>query len=161
MSKTGSEPGVKPGVEKIEQWARTEHNSSPTPLTSSRPERLLSPERVLWTEVTANGSLSPAQSRLQALTLPQGRPSLAAASRDTVCFSIKDQPVIPLRGGPESPTQPGVYWFQSETTSRALMVDVHLKDGKLTEWWCNQDVPVTNLKGIWRGPIPPSTGPGR
>jgi hypothetical protein len=26
------------------------------------------------------------------------------------------------RGGTESQTKPGVYWFQCETTSRALMV---------------------------------------
>ena len=64
-----------------------------------------------------------------------------------------------LRDGPESPTQPGVYWFQSETTSRALMVDVRMMNGQLMEWWPNQDVPVTNLKGFWRGPIPPSSGP--
>ena len=64
-----------------------------------------------------------------------------------------------LRGDSDSPTQPGAYWFQSETTSRALMVDVRLKDGELTVWWPNQDVPVTTLKGIWRGPIPPSSGP--
>ena len=65
-----------------------------------------------------------------------------------------------LRGGPESPTKPGVYWLQSETTSRALMVDVRLKDGQLMVWWPNQDVPVENLKGRWRGSILPSSGPG-
>ena len=43
-------------------------------------------------------------------------------------------------GGPESPTKPGVYWFQSESTSRALMVNVRLKDGKLSVWWSNQDL---------------------
>ncbi len=64
-----------------------------------------------------------------------------------------------LRGGSESPTKPGVYWFQSETTSRALTVDVRLKDGKLTVWWPNQDELVANLKGRWRGPIPLSSGP--
>jgi hypothetical protein len=74
--------------------------------------------------------------------------------------SIKDQPVILVRGDPESPMHPGVYWFQGETRSRALMVGVRLKDAKLTVWWPNQDVPVTNLKGVWRGPIPPSSALG-
>lgn len=65
-----------------------------------------------------------------------------------------------FRGGPESPTQPGAYWFQSETTSRELIVEVRVTNGQLTVWWPNQDVPVANLKGRWRGPIPPSSGPG-
>jgi hypothetical protein len=42
----------------------------------------------------------------------------------------------------EIPTQPGWYWFQPETTSRALMVDVRVTNGPLTAWWLNQDVPV-------------------
>lgn len=65
-----------------------------------------------------------------------------------------------LRGGPESPTKPGLYWCQNETTSRALMLEVRVTHGELTVWWLNQDEPVANLKGRWRGPIPPSSGPG-
>lgn len=65
-----------------------------------------------------------------------------------------------LRGDSESPTKPGVYRFQSETTSRALMVDVRVTNGQLPVWWLNQDVPVINLKSLWRGPIPPSSGLG-
>jgi hypothetical protein len=65
-----------------------------------------------------------------------------------------------LRGGPESPTKPGVYWFQNETTSRAIMVEVRVTDGQLTVWFPSYDQPVAMLKGHWRGPIPPSTGPG-
>ena len=57
-----------------------------------------------------------------------------------------------LRGGPDSPTKPGVYWFHSETTSRALMVDVRVTNGELTVWWPNQDQPVTKLKGQWAAP---------
>jgi hypothetical protein len=63
---------------------------------------------------------------------------------------------------PESetiPTRPGVYWYQPETMLRALMVEVRLTDGQLTVWWPNQDQPVAKLKGTWRGPIPPSSGP--
>ena len=65
-----------------------------------------------------------------------------------------------LRGSTGSPTQPGVYWFQNETTSQALMVEVRVTHGQLTVWWPIQDVPATNLEGIWRGPIPPTFGPG-
>ena len=45
----------------------------------------------------------------------------------------------------ESPTQSGVYWFHSETMSRALMVDVRMTNGQLMVWWPNQDEPVANL----------------
>ena len=31
----------------------------------------------------------------------------------------------------ESPTEPGVYWFQSETASRVLMVEVRVTNGQL------------------------------
>jgi hypothetical protein len=58
------------------------------------------------------------------------------------------------------PTHPGWYWFQPETTSRILMVEVRMTNGELTVWWPNEDQPVTNLNGHWRGPIPPSSGPG-
>jgi hypothetical protein len=67
-----------------------------------------------------------------------------------------------LRDSPESPTQPGVYWFQSETMLRAVMVDVRMTDGELMVCWLTRpDEPVAKLKGHWRGPTPPSTtGPG-
>ena len=64
-----------------------------------------------------------------------------------------------LRNTTESPTKPGVYWFHSETASRPLMVEVRMTNGQLTVWWPNQNAPVANLKGRWRGPIPPSSGP--
>jgi hypothetical protein len=53
----GVGPGIgsETGSRKLERWTRTEQDSLPTPLPSSRPERLLSPVRVLWTEMTANG----------------------------------------------------------------------------------------------------------
>ena len=38
-------------------------------------------------------------------------------------------------------------------------MQVRLTNGELTVWWPNQDTPVAKLKGHWRGPIPPSTGP--
>ena len=64
---------------------------------------------------------------------------------------------------PESeaiPTQPGVYWFQPETTSRAMLVEVRMTNGTLTVWWPNEDQPVAKLKGHWPGPIRSSSGPG-
>lgn len=65
-----------------------------------------------------------------------------------------------IKWNTEPPTKPSFYWFQRELTSRALMVGIRATDGQLTVWWPNQDVPVTNLKGVWRGPILPSSGPG-
>jgi hypothetical protein len=52
------------------------------------------------------------------------------------------------------------YWFQSEPMTRAMLLDVRVTNGELTVWWRNEDQPVANLKGQWRGPIPPSSGPG-
>jgi hypothetical protein len=60
----------------------------------------------------------------------------------------------------EPPTKPGTYWFKREPTSRAIMVDVRVREGQLTVWWPNKNQPVAKLKGRWRGPIPPSSGPG-
>lgn|SRR5215467_1383040 len=55
-----------------------------------------------------------------------------------------------FRGTTESPTQPGTYWFQSETTPRPLMVEVRVTNGQLTAQWLNQDEPVAKIKGRWR-----------
>ena len=60
----------------------------------------------------------------------------------------------------DPPTQPGAYWFQPETVGRALLVEVRLTEGQLTVWWPKTHQPVGNVNGRWRGPIPPSTGPG-
>lgn len=49
-----------------------------------------------------------------------------------------------LRGGSELLTQPGIYWFQNETTSRVLMLEVRVTNGQLAVWWPNQDLPVAN-----------------
>jgi hypothetical protein len=53
------------------------------------------------------------------------------------------------------PTQPGAYWFQSEGTGYEIVVDVSLKNGELIVWWLNKDVPITELTGLWRGPLKP------
>ena len=69
-------------------------------------------------------------------------------------------PEADLRGSPESPTTPGTYWFQSETMSRAVMVDVRVTNGKpMVCWLTRPDEPVAKLKGHWRGPLRSSTGP--
>ena len=59
-----------------------------------------------------------------------------------------------------APTQPGWYWWKRDGEARESMVQLCLTNGELTLWWPNQDTPVAKLKGHWRGPIPPSTGPG-
>jgi hypothetical protein len=43
---SGAKPGANREVNNANRCARREHDSPPIPLTSSRPERLLSPERV-------------------------------------------------------------------------------------------------------------------
>jgi len=53
------------------------------------------------------------------------------------------------------PSRPGAYWFQGETMSRKVLVNVRRKNGELTVRLFNQDVLVADLKGHWRGPIPP------
>jgi hypothetical protein len=70
-------------------------------------------------------------------------------------------PETDLRSSSEPPTTPGTYWFQSETTSRAIMLELRMTNGELMVWWPHrQDEPVAKLKGYCRGPIPPTTGPG-
>jgi len=58
-----------------------------------------------------------------------------------------------------SPSRRGWYWWERDDQSSAIMVEVRLANGELTGWWTNLDTPVTKLRGSWRGPIPPSTGP--
>ena len=61
----------------------------------------------------------------------------------------------------DSPTTPGVYWFQHDAMSRAIMVEVRMINGELVVCWPPRpDEPVAKLKGNWRGPIPSTTGAG-
>jgi hypothetical protein len=46
-------------------------------------------------------------------------------------ISQSSLPEADRRGSPESPMTPGVYWFQSETTTRAMMVEVRVTNGEL------------------------------
>src|SRR5438552_17128694 len=57
----------------------------------------------------------------------------------------------------EPPTQPEAYWFQRESTSRMMLLEVRVTDGALTVRWPIEDQPVAKLQGGWRGPIPPSS----
>jgi len=77
------------------------------------------------------------------------------AKHNSASFSEAD-----LGSGTEFPTKPGVYWFQSKTMARALMVEVRVMNGELTVWWFTQDKPVAKLTGCWHGPISPLSGPG-
>ena len=86
------------------------------------------------------------------IALKHPAPFLLILARATTQHSPR--PEGNFSSGPEAPTVPGVYWFQSETTSNALRMEVRLKEGKLTVWWANQDQPVTQLTGIWYGPMP-------
>ncbi len=58
------------------------------------------------------------------------------------------------------PTQPGSYWFHNESAFQELMIEVSVTNGTLTASWLGENVPVTSLKGRWRGPLIPSSGPG-
>lgn len=57
------------------------------------------------------------------------------------------------------PTQSGLYWFQGEMMHWEMMVHVRLTNGQLMVWWLNQDEPVANMKGAWRGPLLPFSDP--
>ncbi len=72
----------------------------------------------------------------------------------------KKQPLSTLVRLPGPPTHPGWFWWTRDGQSTEIMVEVRLTNGELTVWWPNQDTSVAKLRGSWRGPIPPSTGPG-
>jgi len=73
---------------------------------------------------------------------------------------MTNQGSIPPFAPTALPTQPGAYWYLSETAQWEILVQVRVKDGELIVWLLKEDVPVATLNGRWRGPIPPSTGPG-
>lgn len=68
----------------------------------------------------------------------------------------------PIPWTTDLPTQPGTYWHKKTPIDTSDTVNVHAIEGKLmvTVSSATPDVPVTNMKGYWRGPIPPSSGPG-
>ena len=52
------------------------------------------------------------------------------------------------------PSRPGAYWFKDETLAGYVLVTVRRKNGELTAWLVDRDVPVADLNGHWAGPIP-------
>lgn len=74
--------------------------------------------------------------------------------RNPATFSEVDHP-----SEIDLPTKPGLYWFQRDAMSKEIMLEVRLTNGALTVWWPNEDQPIVNLNGRWRGPILPSSGP--
>jgi hypothetical protein len=68
----------------------------------------------------------------------------------------------PIPWTTDIPTQPGTYWHKKTPIDTSDTVNVHAIEGKLmvTVNSATPDVPIANLKGYWRGPIPPSSGPG-
>lgn len=73
--------------------------------------------------------------------------------------SISDAP-IPWTT--DIPTQPGTNLHKKTPIDTSDTVNVHAIEGKLvvTVNSATPDVPISNLKGYWRGPIPPSIGLG-
>ena len=111
--------------------------------------------KVNWVEAEWAGveflGVSPQNHELHRLCREQ---DVSPSKSHSASFSEADR-----ASGTESPTKSGVYWFQSRTMARALMVEVRVMNGELTVWWPTQDEQVANLKGHWKGPIPPSSGP--
>jgi len=82
--------------------------------------------------------------------------------RDTTRKPEEEQLLPPLEILPRPPTQPGWYWWSDHRASRGILMEVRLIDGQLTlHRFYQDDVPVADAKGYWRGPLKPSTGPGR
>lgn len=58
------------------------------------------------------------------------------------------------------PTHAGAYWYRSEHAGQGVLLNICMKDGELQARYLNEDIPVSTMKGYWRGSIPPSTGQG-
>ena len=68
-------------------------------------------------------------------------------------------PLPPLEQMPGPPSAPGWFWFKSELAIREMMFEVRLIDGELCMvMFYEDDVPVVDAKGYWRGPLRPSSG---
>ena len=59
------------------------------------------------------------------------------------------------KGEPDQvyPTKPGVYWFHREKALRAEIMDVRRRGRRLVVHIEQQYLPVTEVRGVWRGPI--------
>jgi len=70
----------------------------------------------------------------------------------------KSYPQYPIPAPPDGwdltpPTQPGVYWFHSEDGVHTMLVEIYLKNREMIVCWSNQEVPLTDWWGLWRGPL--------
>ena len=56
------------------------------------------------------------------------------------------------------PTEPGVYWFQEDGSSRGILGEVRVTNGPLTVMWTDIDRAEATFRARWRGPLLSSTG---
>ena len=111
------------------------------------------PGLVSWRWV-AGGGIKPVAGTNAGTVRKKAVPLPLADEHDMASHEKPSPSHLQMQNNP--PTTPGAYWFQSENTSRAVMVEVRVTNGELTVWWLTRpDEPVANLKGRWRGPIPP------
>jgi len=92
-----------------------------------------------------------------AWTPPHRPPSLLTADLDKTRLHLytRKRSLPHLQKQIAPPTQPGAYWFHSETAPWEILVEVTLNHGQLTVSLLNRDVMLANLNGRWRGPIRP------
>ena len=59
------------------------------------------------------------------------------------------------KGEPDQvyPTKPGVYWFHREKALRSEIIDVRRRGRRLVVHLDERYLPVTEVRGLWRGPI--------
>jgi hypothetical protein len=69
--------------------------------------------------------------------------------------SIPQYPIpVPPHGWDSTPpTEPGAYWFHREDGLHTILVEIQLKDGELSVCWLDQHMPLTEWRGLWRGPL--------
>jgi len=55
----------------------------------------------------------------------------------------------------EKPTKPGWYWWRWAPKSLMLVLDVHVRDGKMQAFSYLGLNPIDECDGEWQGPIEP------
>jgi len=58
-----------------------------------------------------------------------------------------------------SPTEPGVYWFQEDGSSRGILGEVRMTNGPWIVLWTNINGSDATLRARWRGPTRKSPAP--
>jgi len=71
---------------------------------------------------------------------------------------IPQYPILspPTGWGTTPPANAGAYWFLSENSMQPTVVDVSLNNGQFCVRWLDQDIPASELRGLWRGPLQPN-----